>query len=51
VVVTVGLKVEEGDQHYAQDGLIRDARRRIRSTTSLVDQQVYPYLRDLVPVL
>jgi hypothetical protein len=51
VVVTVRPKAEKKDQHHAQDGPIRDAKRRIRSTTPLIDQQAYPYLKDLVPAL
>jgi hypothetical protein len=49
VVVTVRPKAEEGDQHYTQDEPIYDARRRIRSTTPLVDQQAYPHPKNLVP--
>jgi hypothetical protein len=37
-MVAVKLKVEEEAQNHAQDGLIRDARRRIRSTIPLIDQ-------------
>jgi TolB-like protein len=50
-MVTVRLKAEEGDQHYAQDGPIRDARRRIRLTTPLIDQQAHLHPKDLVPAL